>query len=464
MPPRTVYRRALALFALCALSPAASLLSVAAAPPASAPANCQNTGSFEHWLAAFRKEAAAHGVSPRTISVALDGMAFAPDIVARDRKQSFFAQTFLDFSGKLATKNRVDNGRRALGKHRKWFEKAEADYGVPGAVIAAYWALESDFGAGQGKLPVLRSLATLAYDCRRSEFFRGELLSALKIIDRGDLTPAEMIGSWAGELGQTQFLPSHYFNYAIDADGDGKRDLIRDSADVILSTANYIHHLGWRRGEPWLEEVRVPAELPWDQADLAIQHQRGKWGDWGVTYADGRPLPKDGMPASLLLPMGRHGPAFLAYANFTQVYLTWNQSLNYSTTAAYLATRLAGAAPMRAGNGPVVALPLAEVKELQMLLAKAGYNVGKPDGTIGAGTRAAVKAMQLKFGQPADSYPTHELLAALRRAGAHGGGRASAAAEPDTANESPKAPAAPPKRKARRPQPPTSSSSPFPWD
>ena len=220
---------------------------------------------------------------------------------------------------------------------------------MPGPVIAAFWALESDFGAGMGDLPVLRSLATLAYDCRRPEMFRAELMDALRIIDRGDLTPGEMIGSWAGELGQTQFLPSHYFKHAVDYDGDGRRNLMRSVPDVIASTANFIVFLGWQRGQPWLQEVRVPANLAWDQADLAIQHPRSKWAGWGVTSADGKPLPADALPASLVLPMGRFGPAFLAYENF-QIYLKWNQSLNYCITAAHLAARLGGAPPFGRGN------------------------------------------------------------------------------------------------------------------
>jgi lytic murein transglycosylase len=281
-------------------------------------------------------------------------------------------------------------------------------------VIAAFWGLESDFGANMGKLPTLRSLVSLAYDCRRAQMFHDETISALKIVDRGDLTPGEMIGSWAGELGQTQFLPSHYYNYAVDYDGDGHRNMLRSAPDVIGSTANYIATaLKWRRGEPWLQEIRVPANLPWDQADLTIKHPRSKWAAWGVTYADGRPLPNDDLPASILLPMGRTGPAFLAYANFA-AYTEWNNSLIYSTTAAYLATRIAGAAPMRKPAAPVAQLPFNEVRELQQLLVRAGFNVGKVDGVLGQQSRIAVKTMQAKYGLPADSWPTAELLTRMR--------------------------------------------------
>lgn len=376
-------------------------------------ANCTNTGSFDAWMKGFHREAQASGVSPRTISAALDGITLDPGVIARDRKQTFFTQSFSDFAGKLATENRRKSSLNQIAKNKATFDRVEKEYGVPPAVLTAFWALESDFGAGMGKLSVLRSLATLAYDCRRGEFFRVELMEALRIIDKGDLDPADMIGSWAGELGQTQFLPSHYNTHAIDYDGDGRRDLFRSIPDIIASSAKFVVHLGWRRGEPWLEEVRVPAELPWDQADLAILHPRSKWAAWGVTRANGTPLPNDGTEASLLLMMGRNGPAFLAYQNF-RAYTEWNKSLNYATTAAYLATRIDGAPPMSRGRAPVDVLDEKSVRELQQLLTRSGYDVGEVDGRLGAATRAAVKLAQQKFKLPADSYPTMELIERLR--------------------------------------------------
>jgi lytic murein transglycosylase len=380
--------------------------------PAAAPA-CRNTGSFEAWLQGFRKEALASGISPATVSHVLDGMVLDNSVIARDRKQGFFAQGFLAFSDKLVPPARIQNGLARLKQYRPIFERVEKEYGVPGPVITAFWGLESDYGAFVGKFPVLRALATLAYDCRRPELFRGELLDAMRIIDRGDLTAEEMVGAWAGELGQTQFLPSHYLNHAVDYDGDGRRNLITSVPDVIASSANFLAHLGWKRGEPWLEEVRVPSNMAWDQADLAIQHPRSKWAADGVKRADGKPLTADNMPASLLLPMGRFGPAFLAYDNF-QVFLKWNQSLTYCITAAYLATRLAGAPPMHRGSQNIPELSQDQAKELQMLLAKRGFEVGEIDGKIGAATRAGVKAAQMKLGLPADSYPTVELIDRLR--------------------------------------------------
>lgn len=377
-------------------------------------AACHGGQSFDQFLARLKQDAAAAGVSQRAIAEAAPYLVYDQSIVNRDRGQRVFGQIFTEFSGRMASEGRRVKGQQLIRTYAQAFARAEKEYGVPPAVITAFWALESDFGAVQGKLSTLRSLVSLAYDCRRAQMFHDETIAALKIIDRGDLSPAEMIGSWAGELGQTQFLPSHYFNYAVDYDGDGHRDMLRSAPDVIGSTANYIATgLKWRRGEPWLEEIRVPANLPWDQADLTIRHPRAKWAAWGVTYADGRPLPNDNLPASVLLPMGRFGPAFLAYANFA-AYTEWNNSLIYSTTAAYLATRIAGAAPMRKPAAPVAQLSFNEIKELQQLLARQGYSVGKIDGILGQQSRIAIKTVQMKFGLPADSWPTADLLARLR--------------------------------------------------
>jgi len=413
---RTARLRACALSALAALTATIVLgASAQATPPPPNPSkmNCQNTGSFENWLRNFRNEAAAAGVTRATLSAVLDDMTLDQSIIARDRRQSFFGQSFVDFRGKLVSRNRIQNGQRQLERHRATFARAEKEYGVPGPVITGFWALESDFGAGMGKLPVLRSLAALAYDCRRGEMFTREFIAAMKIIDRGDLKPADMIGSWAGELGQTQFLPTHYLAHAVDYDGDGRRDLFSSPADVIGSTAAYLKHLGWRVGEPWLEEVRAPRNLNWAEADLTIQHPRSQWAKWGVTRADGKPIQADGMQASLLALMGRDGPLFLAYPNF-KIYLEWNQSLNYATTVAYLATRYAGAGEMRDVGKDIPSLSLDQAKELQTLLARRGHDVGRIDGIIGAGTRAAVKKEQLRLGLVADAYPTEELLQRLR--------------------------------------------------
>ncbi|HET6839030.1 MAG TPA: lytic murein transglycosylase [Bradyrhizobium sp.] len=414
----------------CALATIATSLAFSAAasaqliPPPTKPATapsprtaaCHNGASFDRFLGDLKQQAVAAGVSSRALSEASPYLVYDQSIVNRDRGQRVFGQVFTEFAGRMAANFRMQQGQARIKTYATAFARAEKEYGVPAAVIAAFWGLESDFGANMGNLPTLRSLVSLAYDCRRSERFQDETIAALKIIERGDLAPSEMIGSWAGELGQTQFLPTHYFTYAVDYDGDGRRDLLRSPADVIGSTANYIANgLKWKRGEPWLQEVRVPdaANFPWDQADLTIQLPRAKWAQLGVTYADGRSLPNDNLPASLLLPMGRTGPAFLAYANFA-AYTEWNNSLIYSTTAAYLATRINGAPPMQRPSGPIAQLPFNDLRELQQLLVRAGFNVGKVDGVMGQQSRSAVKAMQIKFGLPADSWPTAELLARMR--------------------------------------------------
>ncbi len=393
-----------------AASAAALLLMLA--PGVGLAAECGNTGGgFAGWLTAFKQEAAAAGISDSALS-ALDGIGYDQKVINADRRQGVFAQSFLEFSGRMVAGYRLSQGQTRLRNNAATFKKIEAEFGVPGPVIVAFWGLETDFGSNLGDFRTLQSLATLAYDCRRPEQFRPELLAALKILDRGDLKPAEMKGAWAGEIGQTQFVPSYYFDFSVDYDGDGKRNLVTSVPDVLASTANLLQHHGWQAGAPWLEEVRPPAEMNWAEADLAIKHARSEWAAWGVTRANGDPLPADAAQAALLLPMGRLGPAFLAYANF-DVYTQWNQSLVYATTAAYFATRLAGAPALRRGSAEAPSRE--QVQEAQQLLAKVGYDVGKADGVIGAQTRAAVKAVQQKLGLPADSYPDATFLAALRK-------------------------------------------------
>jgi lytic murein transglycosylase len=394
------------MIAAIALVAGAILSNAAQAAP------CRTGGPYDRWLADLEHEAIAQGVSQRAIAAAAPYLTYDQRIVNIDHGQRVFSQTFLEFSDRMAAGYRIQMGAAKIKTYAPVFARIDQQYGVPAPVIAAFWALESDFGANMGNYHSLSSIASLAYDCRRSDRFRAQLLDALRLIDHGDLAPDEMIGSWAGELGQTQMMPSEYYKYAVDYDGDGKRNLLRSAPDVLASTANYLLGLGWKRGEPWLTEVRVSANVPWDQADLDIKLPRAKWASFGVTLADGRPLPADNLPASLLLPMGRLGPAFLVYANF-DVYLQWNNSLVYSTTAAYLASRIAGAAPFHRGNPPP-ALPFAEIKDMQAMLSRSGHDVGAVDGFLGLKTRKAVKAMQLKYGLPADSYPTAELLARMR--------------------------------------------------
>jgi lytic murein transglycosylase len=242
------------------------------------------SGSFESWLESFKREAAAQGISQRTIASALSGVSYDPGILARDHAQGVFRQSFEQFAGRMVSAERLQKGASLLRRQAALFSGIEQRFGVPGSVLVAIWGLETDFGVNQGRFPTIRSLATLAYDCRRSELFQGELLDALRIVERGDMTAPEMRGAWAGEIGHTQFLPSSYLKYAVDYDGNGRRDLIHSAADALASTANYLKGYGWRRGQPWT----------------------------------------------------------LGSGNF-EVLLQWNKSQVYAKTIAYFATRLAGA-------------------------------------------------------------------------------------------------------------------------
>ena len=384
---------------------------IAVATPVLA-AGCHKEPTFDAWLVGVRAEAKAAGDSQHATDAALSGVVFDPAIVRKDRAQGVFTQDFLQFSDRMVAGYRLTEGKANIARLAGVFGRIEKQFGVPAPVLTAFWGLETDFGAFNGDGPTLTSLATLGYDCRRPDLFRTQLLSAIKIIDRGDLSADQMRGPWAGELGQLQFIPERYLDFGVDFDGDGRVDLLHSSADALASAANYLKSIGWHAGEPWLQEVRVPASLPWEKADLTIKLPLSQWSAWGVTLASGKPLPAKGPDASLFLPMGRNGPAFFAYPNF-DVYLQWNNSLVYSATAAYYATRLAGAGPVARGTGADL-LSVAEVKEVQSLLAARGHDVGKADGIIGASTRAAVKAEQIKYGLPADSYPSAELLAKLK--------------------------------------------------
>ncbi|NEW60192.1 lytic murein transglycosylase [Sulfurovum sp. bin170] len=374
---------------------------------------CKNRTSFSNWLGHFKQDALRNGISQKTVNSALNGLKYSPSVIKKDRKQNQFSQTFSGFSSKLVSQYRLNKGRKLIRKYGTLFRNIEKSYGIPASVITAYWGLETSFGAVQGKFSTIRSLGTLAYDCRRGEKFRPELLSALALIDRGDLKLSEMKGAWAGEIGQTQFLPSYYLKYAVDFDKDGRRNLIKSVPDALASTANYLKNAGWRRGEPWLEEVVLPKKMPWKQSGIEHSYSLSHWAKLGVKRANGRKL-RGGLSASLLLPMGKDGAAFLAYHNFKIVYLKWNESLLYSTTAAYFATRLAGAKKVRPSRAKIASLSFAQVKQLQKLLVRRGYDVGDVDGIIGEKTRKAVKQVQQQFKLAADAYPTVGLLKRLQ--------------------------------------------------
>lgn len=365
-------------------------------------------GSFEAWKQDAVREAAAKGISAKGQRVLLNAKQNSK-VLAADRKQGVFNLDFNTFSGRLVSNNRMQTGKKKIAEYRQTFARAENDYGVPAAVITAFWGLETDFGAFQGDFVTVDSLATLAHDCRRPGLFRPQFIAFGRLIDLG-IQPATVTGAWAGEIGQTQILPSDYIAKGVDGDGDGRVSLKKSTPDVIMTTANFLNQLGWRRGEPWLEEVRVPQNLDWALAGRGQKFTRAQWASVGVKARNGA-LKADNLPANLILPMGHKGPAFLAYRNF-DIYLEWNQSLVYTLTAANFAARLAGAPkhdPANADKG----LGADAMKLLQQKLSAKGHDIGKIDGILGLKTRQAVRLEQAQLGLPQDGWPTARLLNAL---------------------------------------------------
>ncbi len=295
------------------------------------PPSCENRVSFENWLQEFKLEARRKGITQQTLDLVAQDLVFNPDVIKRDRNQNVFQQTFLQFADRMASEGRRQGAvKRITTTQKDLFASIEKDFGLAPAVIAAFWALESDFGASTGKFKILSAVATLAYDCRRADKFRAQAFDAIRLVQRGDITPDEMIGNWAGELGGTQFMASDYFESGIDYDHDGKVNLVKSIPDTIATSANYLAKKGWKAGEPWMQEVKVPAEMAWEEADITIQHSRNEWMRMGIKPISGK-WEGETLPSSLILPMGRLGPAFLAYPDFRFI-LQWNESVTYSTT------------------------------------------------------------------------------------------------------------------------------------
>ncbi|MHA6684027.1 lytic murein transglycosylase [Mesorhizobium sp. A556] len=384
----------------------AALLVTATAVPALAQ---ECGGGFEAWLQGVSAEATTAGIGTAG-HAALAAAAHDPKVLARDRAQGVFTQTFIQFSKRMISDYRLKQGAANLTKYADVFARADQQFGVQGPVIAAFWALETDFGAVQGDFNTLNALVTLAHDCRRPELFRKQLIPLLMLIDRG-VVPADVKGAWAGEIGQTQILPSDYLGEGTDGDGDGLVDLRGSAPDAIMTTAKKLQVKGWKRDQPWIEEVRVPENMPWDQTGRTNKLPLTQWAEWGVTNPNGTPLTDNGLKAGLALPMGRNGPAFLTYENF-DVYLEWNQSITYALTAANLAARLAGAPAFDPRNAEI-GLSGDQMKELQTKLEARGHDVGTVDGILGTNTREAIRQEQMRLSLPVDGWPTQELLAKL---------------------------------------------------
>ncbi len=366
-------------------------------------------GPLPAFLDGIRAEAAAMGLSQDATERTLRGAAIDPAVLKADRAQGVFQKDFISFSRALISQNRIDNGRVYGNRFDSTFDRIEATFGIPRGVILAFWAFETDFGQVQGNFNTRNALVTLAHDCRRPELFRPQLLAAIELTERGGWNPATTTGAWAGEIGQVQMLPKDIIENGMDGDGDGVVDLKGSSPDALMSGANVLSSLGWRPNEPWLQEINVPSNLDWAQTGLGKVKSGADWAALGVTSRNGTIA--GNLDASVLLPMGRNGPAFLAYPNF-DVYFEWNKSFVYVTTAAYFATRLAGGPVYDAGN-PTPPLSGEQMKTLQQKLTNRGHDVGGIDGILGAMTRAAVQAEQSRLGLPADAWPTAALLGAL---------------------------------------------------
>jgi membrane-bound lytic murein transglycosylase B len=374
--------------------------------------------SFESWLAGLRREAQEQGVSPETLARALGQVRPIERVIELDRRQPEFTQTFWSYLDKRVTPERVARGRQLLEAHGALLRSVSARYGVQPHYLVAFWGLETNFGDVLGDFPVIDALATLAYDGRRDSFFRAQLLDALRILDAGHVSLGRMKGSWAGAMGQLQFIPSTFVRYAVDGDRDGRKDLWDTLPDVFASGANFLAGLGWNGDERWGREVRLPADFDWELAQLDLKKPLAAWSALGVRHASGAPLPQADMRAALVLPQGHAGPAFLVYDNFEAI-LGWNRSVNYAIAVGHLADRLIGLPPLSTGRG-ADNRPMSrdQTLELQQRLAALGYAVGEPDGVSGAQTRAAVRAYQRARGLKADGYPSVSLLEALRTADA----------------------------------------------
>jgi lytic murein transglycosylase len=365
-------------------------------------------GDFNAFLTTTAQEARASGLPDFAVDRFFEGARQDQAVLKADRSQGVFRKTFLDFSQSLISKNRIQNGAIYGQKYDEIFARAEADYGVSRGILLAFWAFETDFGAVQGDFNTRNAILTLAHDCRRPEIFQPQVLAAIQLTAMDDFVPSATTGAWAGEIGMVQMLPKDILERGVDGDGDGLITLKTSVPDAILSGASMLSQHGWHAGEPWLQEVTVPETLDWSLSGLETELSGLEWAAMGVSVRQGDLAD---LPASLILPQGRKGPAFIVYPNFKTLF-EWNKSFTYVTTAAYFATRLEGANPYDAGN-PDPALSVEEMMSLQEKLAKRGYDVGKIDGILGAATRPAIQTEQKRMGLPADAWPTLELLSAL---------------------------------------------------
>ncbi|HYA72566.1 MAG TPA: lytic murein transglycosylase [Roseiarcus sp.] len=386
-------------------------------PPARAAAAAKPTdAAFHKFVADLWPLAKTRGVSRATFVTAFKGVTFDPKIVAHTKNQAEFVRPIWQYLASAVSSARVEHGRAKAEEERSWLAKAEATYGVDESVVIGIWGMETEFGAFEGSDNVIRALASLAFVRYRGDYFRDELIAALAILEEGDIGAREMRGSWAGAMGQTQFMPSSFNDYAVDFEGHGRRDIWNSAPDAIGSTANYLAKHGWIAGAPWGFEARLPAGFKLTDADSSRLAPFASFAERGVVRADGAPLPRSG-EAQLLIPAGLDGPIFLVTANFKTIK-SYNNSTAYALGVALLGDAIMGRGALRA-RWPVhdAGLGQREIRELQTRLRKLGYDVGDVDGRAGETLRAALRAYQESIGAPPDGYPTLALLRKMRARG-----------------------------------------------
>lgn len=373
-----------------------------------------SAAGFDTWIAEFRTRARGKGISAVTLDRAFAGVTYDPEVIKRDRNQSEFTKTIWDYLDSAASDLRVANGKAAVKREAKVLDQIEAKYGVDKHIVAAIWGLESAYGTFKGSKDLVQSLATLAFDTRRGAFFEQQLIAGLKIIEAGDVAPRNMTGSWAGAMGHTQFIPTSYLDYAVDFTGDGKRDIWGDDpADALASTANYLKSFGWTTGQPWGVEVRLPDGFDYAQAARENLKLPSDWAQIGILDIHGKPVPDHGK-ASILLPAGHKGAAFMIFDNF-EVLERYNTADAYVIGVGHLADRIKGG-PKIQSDWPREdrALVLDERMELQERLTKAGFPT-KVDGRIGPLTINSVRKYQKSQGLVPDGYVSLAILKHLRQ-------------------------------------------------
>lgn len=366
-------------------------------------------GDFNTFINGVKADAMKRGHSQSEVNNFFANVRQNPKVLKLDRSQAVFRQNFSQFAGRVVSSNRLKVGSSKRKQYANSFKRARSSYGLPSSVLLAFWAMETDFGVNQGGFNTLNALATLAHDCRRPNLFRPQIFAAIELWKKGTFDPVRTKGAWAGEIGMVQMLPEDVLYRGVDGDGDGRVELATSAPDAILTSARVLQEHGWRAGQPWMVEVKVPAKMDWKKTGLNKPQSVSSWVSQGVR-ARGK-MPSGKYQASLLLPEGRKGPAFLVFPNFN-VYFKWNKSLVNVTSAAYFATRLAGAPIFYKGN-PDKALSHNQMISLQKKLRVHGYDVGKIDGILGSKSRIAVQKEQQRLGLSADAWPTIALLEAL---------------------------------------------------